>query len=392
MPLPIQAVQSFLQRNPAYLQGRDPQQVMAMLMAGDSLPMETPPVTVSPGTPAPVQPGVQIDAPAPVAAPVADYRNQDTLRQNMTDPQEMLRRARESVFGQIKQAEDSAKVPDEIAEVLRRREARAEGDLEASEKERKQAMWLAVAMAGAKMASSQSPYFMAALAEGLDAGLQGFSKAKAEAAERKASILDRQEQAILDRYQALVGERDRAVARMQTGEEMTQKQIDLIQKGQKELREQAEHELGMRAGEEELKAAPLKRRLIEAQIGAQDASAAASRARAAGVGRGGGEGGGPNGEREIPRGEYDLFEGAMQRAQRFEDLAAESSDPGEKSRLLESARQTRASANKRLLQAERRAGYPVGGGSAGPAAARAAAVPPPIYGAPPPGAVRPKGQ
>jgi hypothetical protein len=375
----MQAVQGFLQRNPAYLQGRDPQQVMAMLMAGDALPMEAPPVTVSPGSPAPVQPGVQIDAPAPVAAPVADYRNQDALRQNMSPAEDIIRRARESAAQRVEQAEAGAEVPAEIAEVLRRRETRAEGDLEASEKERKQAMWLAVAMAGAKMASSQSPYFMAALAEGLDAGLQGFSKAKAEAAERKASILDRQEQAVLDRYQVLVGERDRAVARMQAGEKLAKDEVDLINSGEDQIMARAKHDLDMRKGEEDLKAAPLERRLIEAQIGAQQASAAASRARAAGVGRGSGEGGGSGGEREIPRGEYDLFEGAMQRAQRFEDLAAEAATEGEKSRLLESARQTRASANKRLLQAERRAGYPVGGGSAtpppsaAPAAARAAA-------------------
>lgn len=387
MPLPMQAVQGFLQRNPAYLQGRDPQQVMAMLMAGDALPMEAPPVTVSPGSPAPVQPGVQIDAPAPVAEPVADYRNQDALRQNMTNPQEMAQRVRESVNQQIKQVRDTAEVPPEIAEVLRRREARAEGDLEASEKERKQAMWLAVAMAGAKMASSQSPYFMAALAEGLDAGLQGFSKAKAEAAERKASILDRQEQAVLDRYQALQSERDRAVAMFQAGEKMTKDQIDLIQSGEDQLMARAKHDLNMRAGEEELKAKPLERRLIEAQIGAQQASAAASRARAAGVGRGGG-GDAPAASKGLTGAIATVYDRMMVEAGKLEELAAKSRrDPAVAMSYSMRAEQARRAADRILSDA-------MAGSSptAAPAAARAAAAPTPIYSAPPTGAVRLKGQ
>jgi hypothetical protein len=296
MPLPIQAVQSFLQRNPAYLQGRDPQQVMAMLMAGDSLPMETPPVTVSPGSPAPVQPGVQIDAPAPVAAPVADYRNQDALRQNMSPAEDIIRRARESAAQRVQQAEAGAEVPAEIAEVLRRREARAEGDLETSEKERKQAMWLAVAMAGAKMASSQSPYFMAALAEGLDAGLQGFSKAKAEAAERKASILDRQEQAILDRYRALEDAKARALAKMQAGEKLAADEMSLVNSTEDQLHERAKRPLELREAAAKAKEAEfgvqtqeerfaLEKRALEARIAQGWAQIAASRERGAGTGK-----------------------------------------------------------------------------------------------------------
>jgi hypothetical protein len=387
MPLPIQAVQGFLQRNPAYLQGRDPQQVMAMLMAGDSLPMETPPVTVSPGTPAPVQPGVQIDAPAPVAAPVADYRNQDALRQNMSPAEDIIRRARESAAQRVQQAEAGAEVPAEIAEVLRRREARAEGDLETSEKERKQAMWLAVAMAGAKMASSQSPYFMSALAEGLDAGLQGFSKAKAEAAERKAIILERQDQAVLDRYRALEDAKARALAKMQAGEKLAADEMSLVNSTEDQLHERAKRPLELREAAAKAKGAEfevetqeerfaLDKRAVEARIAQGWAQIAASRE------RGSGGGGGKDNSAYLRVSEA---QGYFGQADQFMKLAAQETD--------ETRRDAAVRAANRYAELGRKAmaGEPTAR-SAAPAAARAAAVPPQIYGTPPPGAVRPKGQ
>lgn len=406
MPLPMQAVQSFLQRNPAYLQGRNPQQVMAMLMAGDALPMETPPVTVSPGSPAPVQPGVQIDAPAPVA----DYRNQEALAQNITPAEDIIRRARESAAQRVQQAEAGAEVPAEIAEVLRRREARAEGDLEASEKERKQAMWLAVAMAGAKMASSQSPYFMAALAEGLDAGLQGFSKAKAEAAERKASILDRQEQAVLDRYQALEAAKERALAKMQAGERLAADEMTLINATEQELHDRAMRPLAKKKAEEELETAPLRRKLLEAQIDETKASAIYRRAAAAGGGGGGGGGGGSpdGGSGKVPYQNIVAAQGLQKSAEQLRTRANSVSDDAQKATLYAQADQLDRQARALLLpkgttkddpiewSMETRASIRPGqyfrrdgkiytqtpgagyGGAAtpGPAAARAAATPP----------------
>lgn len=379
MPLPMQAVQSFLQRNPAYLQGRNPQQVMAMLMAGDALPMETPPVTVSPGSPAPVQPGVQIDAPAPVA----DYRNQEALAQNITPAEDIIRRARESAAQRVQQAEAGAEVPAEIAEVLRRREARAEGDLEASEKERKQAMWLAVAMAGAKMASSQSPYFMAALAEGLDAGLQGFSKAKAEAAERKASILEKQDQAILDRYQALEAAKERALAKMQAGERLAADEMTLINATEQELHDRAKRPLEIREATAKAKSAEfdvetqeerfaLDKRAVEARIAQGWAQIAASRGRGSSS---------ADGKAGPPHSVVVAAQGLQQNAERFMTMANSSSDEAEKAKYIKAAATLTAQAQRLLL-----------GQSDPAAAARATATPAPIYSPPPTGAVRLKGQ
>lgn len=61
------------------------------------------------------------------------------------------------------------------------------------DKDKQQATWMAVAQAGMKMAQSQSPYFMQALASGMEAGIDGYSEAKAKAAEKKARLQDLKE-------------------------------------------------------------------------------------------------------------------------------------------------------------------------------------------------------
>jgi hypothetical protein len=67
-------------------------------------------------------------------------------------------------------------------------------ELTQADKDRQQATWMAVAQAGMKMAQSQSPYFMQALASGMEAGIDGYSEAKAKAAEKKARLQDAKEE------------------------------------------------------------------------------------------------------------------------------------------------------------------------------------------------------
>lgn len=63
--------------------------------------------------------------------------------------------------------------------------------------DKQRAIWMSVAQAGLKMAQSQSPYFMQALASGMEAGLEGYSEAKANAAEKKARLQDAKENLVL---------------------------------------------------------------------------------------------------------------------------------------------------------------------------------------------------
>jgi hypothetical protein len=128
-------------------------------------------------------------APAPAAknAPV-DYaamaRNAATQRQ------------RESLDVNA-EIERTATIDPEIQELLSNRSKRYETELSNVDKDRKQATWMAVAQAGMKMAQSQSPYFMQALASGMEAGLDGYSEAKAKAAEKKARLQDAKEDLVL---------------------------------------------------------------------------------------------------------------------------------------------------------------------------------------------------
>jgi hypothetical protein len=93
--------------------------------------------------------------------------------------------------------ERTATIDPEIQELLSNRSKRYETELSNVDKDRKQATWMAVAQAGMKMAQSQSPYFMQALASGMEAGLEGFSEAKAKAAEKKARLQDAKEDLVI---------------------------------------------------------------------------------------------------------------------------------------------------------------------------------------------------
>ncbi len=77
-------------------------------------------------------------------------------------------------------------------------------ELQNVDKDRQQAIWMAIAQAGMKMAQSQSPYFMQALASGMEAGLSGYDEAKAKAAEKKARLQDTKEGLALKMIEARI--------------------------------------------------------------------------------------------------------------------------------------------------------------------------------------------
>ena len=88
----------------------------------------------------------------------------------------------------------TAQIDPEQQKLIDDRLARYGIELTQADKDRQQATWMAVAQAGMKMAQSQSPYFMQALASGMEAGIDGYSEAKAKAAEKKARLQDAKEE------------------------------------------------------------------------------------------------------------------------------------------------------------------------------------------------------
>ena len=274
--------------------GQDPEAFIAAMMAADaanSAPM-TPPVEVSPADPAPVQAGIPIVAPPPMAPPMpppmppmaTDFRNQAILAANQTRPpgtdlisgnsgQDVLlgsagkdvvvppapagppapvappavappklsltpeEQAKLLQGGSevIKKAREGATLSEEQKEYFDAVRQRTDAELADVGKERKQQYWMALALAGAKMAQSQSPYFATALAEGLESGLTGFNKARADASEKKARLQTRKEDLILKRVEALKSAQRDAVADMTAGYEVSKNQMELLNSADERL-------------------------------------------------------------------------------------------------------------------------------------------------------------
>lgn len=259
-----QAMLANIDRSSPQYAGMNDDDIVALLMGGPA-PVVTPAVSVSPANPAPGKPGVVIEAPAPMAPPVpqpiqagmqnaaATYLDQAKLAAAQT---QVPRAALEKIdvapppapelgpklssspediqamvqgnMNMVTQAKKAASVDPELAGYFDKVNARAEAELGDVRKDRSQQNWMALAMAGAKMAASQSPYFATALAEGLQTGLTGFDKARAEAAERKARLQDRQEDIVLKRYEALKAAQGQAVADLKAGYEITASQAALV--------------------------------------------------------------------------------------------------------------------------------------------------------------------
>lgn len=198
-----------------------------------------PAVAPSPASPVPVGQPVEVQAPAPVAAvpPMSTpYSSVEKARgasagvsatdvavasaaQQGKPEADLLTRVRAQQAAALRDEEErmaairaSAKVDPRMEEMFRQREERyAREEAEIAKDEKKQA-WNALAMAGFQMAQSTSPYFLSALAAGLQSGFEGFNAAKAAAAEKKARLLDAREGVQLSRIQAENAAADRMMA------------------------------------------------------------------------------------------------------------------------------------------------------------------------------------
>lgn len=241
--LSFQQAMAIVQSNPEQFAGIPPA-IAAMQLVSQAQQTSPPPVQVTPDNPAPVQPGVEIEAPPPPPQPMPmpppqpmpppppamaeDYRAQDGLRAALErgkqtadisgsegddvlmgaarkdkldaaaapppkSYKELIEAATTTAKERQKGFEETAVDP-AMAAILKARGERTDKELSEVDTDKKQQMWMAVMLAGAKMAQSQSPYFASALGAGLEAGALGLNKAKAEAAERKARLLDKKEE------------------------------------------------------------------------------------------------------------------------------------------------------------------------------------------------------
>jgi len=285
-----QAVQILKSMPGAVPPGIDPEPMIAAIMAGQSFQPAVA-TTVTPASPAPVEAGAPVVAPPPTAP---TFLNQSQLAANVTQPkmlsiEDIENRAR-AAAQQIAETRRAARLEPEMEEMFARQAASLEGAEEGIDRERGRQGWNALAMAGARMAQSQSPFFASALGEGLEAGLFGYNRARAQAAEQKARLGDRRGQIAEARYRALQDARNQAVTDMNAGMELTKNQTDLLNATNEEIRDAAlqsskvtEAEAKARYAAFEAENAPekfaLERRKTEAEINDRLANIAEGKAR-----------------------------------------------------------------------------------------------------------------
>lgn len=190
--------------------------VFEPVAVGAAQMVEQPAKVVTPASPAPLEPGVEIKAPSP-----KQYENPYLLRARqmaeqlaaMAPPGENAGIDQQAAYDLAKrkaeraQAEaditEGAKIRPEEEEIFAGREARVGEKLAELEKDRKSSKWKALAEAGFKMAQSNSPYFMQALASGMEAGVKGYDVRKANMDERDSLLKEQTENVKLGRIRAI---------------------------------------------------------------------------------------------------------------------------------------------------------------------------------------------
>jgi hypothetical protein len=219
----------------------------------------------------------------PAAVPPTELDQLDVVvprAPKLTRTPEEMRALDQGNVDVVRKAREGATLSKEQKEYFDAIGQRTDAELADVGKERKQQYWMSLALAGAKMAQSQSPYFAAALAEGLESGLTGFNKARADASEKKARLQTRKEDMILKRYEALKGAQADAVNDMKAGREMTAADFDRANASDEQLFNQATADMrysavksAERTGRAEATTAETEAELLE-RYGSQEKAAA----------------------------------------------------------------------------------------------------------------------
>lgn len=237
MAVSIDRARQFYMENRDKFPGMNMTDAVASIVRSGTLPVaaapaeEVPPVATLPvPTPTQVTPP---PAPQQAPAPAPEYQNQYDLqlaafraanpetpavpqKKGPVDYAALARKditdAERRVLERDAAVAKGAKIDPEVEKILKDRDTRLEAQIADVDKDRQQAIWMAIAQAGMKMAQSQSPYFLQALASGMEAGLNGYSEDKAKAAEKKARLQDAKEEIALKKYELRTAAIDKAVA------------------------------------------------------------------------------------------------------------------------------------------------------------------------------------
>lgn len=223
--------------------------------------MMPPPRTVTPATPAPVQPGVQLIAPKPTApapeqaAPERPAPRPSRFRQMLDSTiteigatEDAMRQAAESgqpvnIIEQARlrglrgraqqlqdrvQAEETAALPEEMQTVFNRQQERLGRREELLAEAKARSPWEALIAGGAALAQGRrGERFTEALTRGLQAGVQQYGRSRQEAEEGTENIAEARDQIVMNRYNAIEKARADAVAMVNSGQEIDERTLRL---------------------------------------------------------------------------------------------------------------------------------------------------------------------
>jgi hypothetical protein len=269
-----------------------------------------PPVVVTPGSRAPEKEGVEIKAPPPPQQYENPYlllaRQQRQKLEAMAAPGENATVDQVAAYNLLKakaaraQAEadvtQAAQIRPEEEQIFAGRESRAGERLAELQKERKSSKWKALAEAGFKMAQSNSPYFMQALASGMEAGVKGYDARKAKMDEEQSLLKDQSENVKLARIKAIDAARAQALDAYRGGDRAALQDLQMLEAARADT-------ISGKTAESRVEAANLVPKVTLASIAKDEAAAEAYRAaadkdrrtdpnlRSSGGGGGGGGGG-----------------------------------------------------------------------------------------------------
>jgi hypothetical protein len=204
---------------------------------------------VTPASPAPIQEGVEIKAPPlpqqyenPLLTRARQQQRQLAAMPVPGDNASVdqlaafnLAKARAARAQGEADITEAARIRPEEEQVFAEREARTAEKLAQLEKDRKSSKWKALAEAGFKMAQSNSPYFMQALASGMEAGVKGYDSRKAKMDEEESLLKDQSENLKLGRIRAIDAARAQALDAYRNGDKAALQDMQMLDAARKDV-------------------------------------------------------------------------------------------------------------------------------------------------------------
>lgn len=210
----------------AFISDEERKRILAQMLSGQ-LMRPPPPVQATPGNPLPGVPlQVPVVAPQSEQAMAQPYDEFAAVKAAIGQqrPVTLTGNAQIDAILQSRQATQQAGAktmmdilaaarmnPEEQAIIADRR-ARNQKELEQLDADKKRAGWEALARAGLKMAQSNSPYFVQALASGMEAGVEGLNEAKLKRDEKRSRLQAAEEDARLAEIRGKQSAQDRALS------------------------------------------------------------------------------------------------------------------------------------------------------------------------------------